>query len=201
MNPTKRTPGEAEMPPTAEKVEKVDLFESAAELYTKGVERLAEVQKKGIEYAAQQGTDLIAAWKKAVPVVPAVPGAFLLDVTANAFERFAETEKGVIDLIVEQTRAMANLAKDRTSSVSKATQGAVAVVQQTMERSVAAQKKALDFSAAQSKATFDTAKQQFGLAGTPAEALADSLQHGVDTFVETQKELLDIAAKPFQPVN
>ncbi|HUH61537.1 MAG TPA: hypothetical protein VLZ50_01015, partial [Terracidiphilus sp.] len=105
------------------------------------------------------------------------------------------------DLVVEQTRAMANLTKERTSSVSKATQGAVAAVQQTMERSVAAQKKALDFSAAQSKATVDTAKQQFGLVGTPAETLADSLQHGVDTFVETQKELLDIAAKPFQAVH
>jgi len=198
MNPTKRTPGEAETPLTAEKT---DFFETATDLYARGVERLAEVQKKGIEYAAQQGADLVAAWKKAVPVSPVVPAVFLLDVTANAFERFAETEKGVIDLVVEQTRAMVNLAKDRTSSVSKATQGAVAVVQQTMERSVAAQKKALDFSAAQSKATVDTAKQHFGLAGTPAEALADSLQHGVDTFVETQKELLDIAAKPFQAVH
>jgi hypothetical protein len=201
MNPTKRTPGEAETPQAAEKVEKADLFESAAEFYAKGVERLAEVQKKGIEYGARQGTELVAAWKKTVPFAPGLPGAFLLDVTANAFERFAETEKGVIDLIVEQTRAMANLARERTNSVSKVTQGVVAQVQQTMERSVAAQKKALDLSAAQNKATFDTAKQQFGLAGTPAEALADSLQRGVDTFVETQKELLDIAAKPFQAVH
>ncbi len=201
MNPTKRTPGEAEAAPIAEKAEKPDLFESAAELYARGVERLAEVQKKGVEGAAQQGTELIAAWKKAVPAVPGFPGAFLLDVTANAFERFAETEKGAIDLVVEQTRAIANLAIDRSRSVSGATQGAVAVVQQTVERSVAAQKKALEFSAAQSKATVDTAKRQFGLSGTPAEALADSLQHGVDTFVETQKELLDIAAKPFQAVH
>ena len=74
-------------------------------------------------------------------------------------------------------------------------------MQQTVEHSVAAQKKALDNSAAQTKAAFETAKQQFGLAGTPAEAAAESFQRGVDSLIETQKELLDIAAKPFNSVN
>ena len=73
-------------------------------------------------------------------------------------------------------------------------------MQQTVEQSVEAQKKALDYSVAQTKAAFQTAKKQFGLTGTPAEAAADSFQRGVDSMIETQKELLDIAAKPFTSV-
>jgi hypothetical protein len=65
---------------------------------------------------------------------------------------------------------------------------------------VATQKKALDNSVAQSKAAFETAKKQFGLTGTPVEAAAESFQRGVDSLIETQKELLDIAAKPFASV-
>ena len=70
-----------------------------------------------------------------------------------------------------------------------------------MAQSVATQKKALDHSAAQSKVAFEAAKQQFGLTGTPAEQVAESFQRGVDSLFATQKELLDIAAKPFSTVN
>jgi hypothetical protein len=37
--------------------------------------------------------------------------------------------------------------------------------------------------------------------GTPAEAAAESFQRGVDSLIQTQKELLDIAAKPFTSVH
>ena len=180
---------------------KPDVVESVAALYTKGVERLAEVQKKSVDLAAQQNAELIDTWKKFADMVPGVPGLFMLDVAADAFKRFADTQKGAIDLVVEQSHALAGLAKERTAATAKATEGAVTLVQEMVERSVTTQKKALDTSAAQTKAAFETAKQQFGLTGTPAEAAADSFRRGVDTLVETQKELLDIAAKPFHAVN
>jgi hypothetical protein len=195
MNSTKKMAAEAEnlrMPG------KADVVESAMTLCVRGVERLAEIQKRSIELAAQQNTELLASWKKMAHVVPGVPDLFMLDLASNAFDRAAETQKGAIDLVVEQSHAVAAILKQRKHAVSEPAQKAVAAMQHTMERSVAAQKRALEYSAAQTKTTFETAKKQFGLSGTPAEAVADSLQRGVDTFVETQKELLDIAAKPFQ---
>jgi enolase len=105
-----------------------------------------------------------------------------------------------IDLVLEQSHALASLVKKRANSTTAATEGAVAVVQQTVDQAVAAQKKALDNSVAQTKAAFETAKKQFGLTGTPVEAAAESFQRGVDSLIETQKELLDIAAKPFASV-
>ena len=39
------------------------------------------------------------------------------------------------------------------------------------------------------------------MTGTPAETAADTFQRGVDSLIESQKELLDIAARPFSQVN
>jgi hypothetical protein len=93
------------------------------------------------------------------------------------------------------------LVKERANSTETSMGGAAAIVQQTVEQAVAAQKKALDSSVAQTKAAFETAKKQFGLTGTPVEAAAESFQRGVDSLIETQKELLDIAAKPFASIH
>lgn len=198
MNATKKVPSDPATPGAAKKP---DVVESVVTLYTKGVERLAEVQKKSIDLAAQQNTEMIKSWKKFADLVPGASGLFMLDLATNAFERFADTQKGAIDLVVEQSHALVGLAKERTAAAAKANEGAVSLVQEMVERSVTTQKKALDNSAAQTKSAFETAKQQFGLAGTPAEAAADSFQRGVNTLVESQKELLDIAAKPFHSVN
>jgi hypothetical protein len=173
-----------------------EVTETAANYYTKGVERLAEVQKKGIDLALRQNAELLEAGKKFAQLVPGAPGLFLLDLAANAFERYADTQKGAIDLVLEQSHALVGQLKERGATVTAATENAAAIVQQAVEHSVAAHKRALDYSAAQSKAAFETAKEKFGLAGTPAEVAADSLQHGVEGLIEAQKELLDIAGKP-----
>ncbi len=195
MIATKKTPNE---PAESVAAEKSEVVESVTTLYTKGVERLAEIQKKSIDLAAQQNAELINTWKKFAEIAPGGPGFFMLDLAANGFERLAETQKGAIDLVVEQSHALAGLAKERTV---KTKEGAVSFVQEMVERSVTTQKRALDSSAAQSKEAFETAKKHFGLKGTPAEAAADSFQRGVDTLVETQKQILDIAAKPFNAVH
>lgn len=189
MSTTKNTPGEPVSTAAAE-------VESIARLYTKSVERIAEVQKKGIDLAVKQNAELLEACKKVAETLPGAPGLFMLDIAANAFQRYADTQKSAIDLVLEQSHALAGLARERAASTATATEGASAAVKQTVEKSVETQKKALEFSAAQSKAAFESAKKQLGLSG-PAEQVAESFQRGVDGLLATQKELLDIAAKPF----
>lgn len=197
MNATKKANNE---PIAAEVTEKTDALESAVTLYIKGVERLAEVQKKGIELAAKQNAELIDAWKKFASAVPYAPSPVLLDWATSAFEQYAEARKGAIDLVVEHTQSMAGLVKDSTSSATKTTEGAVAFVKEMVDRSVTTQKKALELYSAQTKAVFENAKRVSGLAGSAAAA-ADSFQRGVDTLITSQIEFLDVAAKPFSAVH
>jgi hypothetical protein len=198
MSTTKKS---ANGPVSAAAAEKTEVVENIASLYTTGLERLAEVQKKGIELAAKQNADMIDAWKKIAQAVPGAPGLFMLDLASTAFESYAGTQKGAIDLVVEQSHALAGLVKERASSAAKAMDDATAIVQQNVEQSVTAQKKALDYSVAQTKTAFQTAKQRLGLTGAQVDEASESFQRGVDSLVETQKQLLDIAATPFTAVH
>lgn len=187
--------------PVTAAAEKTEIVDTIAALYTTGVERIAEVQKKGIDLAVKQNAELLDAWKKIAQVVPGAPGLFMLDLASNAFERYADTQKGAIDLVLEQSHALADLVKERTAATAEGFEGAPAIVRQTVDQAVAAQKKALDYSAAQTKAAFASAKEQFGMKGTPAATAAESFERGVDSLIESQKELLDIAAKPFATIH
>jgi len=187
--------------PVTAAAEKTEIVDTITSLYTTGVERIAEVQKKGIDLAVKQNAELLDAWKKIAQAVPGAPGLFMLDLASNAFERYADTQKGAIDLVLEQSHALAELVKERATATAEAFAGAPGIVKQTVDQSVAAQKKALDYSAAQTKAAFVSAREQFGIKGTPAEAVADTFQRGVDSLIESQKELLDIAAKPFATIH
>jgi hypothetical protein len=195
------TTNRATKPVSTAAAEKIEIVDTIANLYTNGVERIAEVQKLSIDLAVKQNADLIDAWKKIAQAVPGAPGLFLFDLAANAFDRLADTQKGAIDLVIEQSHAMAGLVKERAAAATEAFEGVPAFVKQTVDQSVAAQKKALDYSAAQTKVAFDNAKEQFGLAGNPAKAAVESFQRGVDSLVASQKELLNLAAKPFTTVN
>jgi hypothetical protein len=168
-------------------------FEPLTELYTKGIERLAEVQKNGLELALQHNTDLVTTFKR---FIPAAPGVLLLDLATTAFERFAETQKGAIDLVVEQTHNFAKLATERKARATETAEQGKQRAKEAIEHSVAAQKTALDFTVKQAKVAFDTAKQQLGYAGTPVGAAADSVQQGVEVLVKTHKELLDVLSAP-----
>jgi hypothetical protein len=164
-------------------------------LYEKNVERLAELEKKSLEVAAEQNAEWMEACKKTFRLAPETPGLFLFDLLGQTFERFVEAQKDVIDLAVEQSHAVAGLAKERGASATKMAEGVTALFQQTVEHSVAAQKKALDYYAEQHKAAYETAKKQFRFPGSPA---ADAFQSGMDTLIETQKAMLDIASKPLK---
>ncbi len=186
---TKETKG----PVTAAEGTKVDVIESMTELYTNGIERLAEVQKKGLEIAVKHNAEVVSTWKKfTLPM----PGVLMLDLATTAFERFAETQKGAIDLMVEQTHTFAKLVKERKVKATDTMEEGKKRAKEAIEHSVAAQKTALDYTAKQAKAAFETAKQQLGYAGTPAGAAADSMERGMDIVLEAQKELLDLVTEP-----
>jgi hypothetical protein len=172
---------------------KVDAIESMTELYTNGIERLAEMQKKGLEIAVRHNAEVVSTWKKFT--LPA-PGVLMLDLATTAFERFAETQKGSIDLMVEQTHTFAKVVKERKVKATGTLEEGKEKAKEAIEHSVAAQKTALDYTAKQAKAAFATAKQQLGYAGTPVESAADSMERGMDIVVEAHKELLDLVAEP-----
>ncbi len=146
---------------TAEAAKKNGVAEAFIPLYTKNVERLAELQKKSLDTAAEQNDELIDACKKAFSYIPETPGSFLFDLVGQSFNRFVETQKGAIDLAVEQSHVVAGLAKERIGSAAKVAEGVTGLFKQSVEYSVATQKKALDYYAEQHKTAYESAKKQF----------------------------------------
>jgi hypothetical protein len=152
------------------------------DLFIKGVQRAAEMQKSSLDAAAQQNAQILESYKKSSQVMPGAAGMF--ELAGQAFERYVEAQKTVIDQIVEQTSAMLQTTKERSSSASKATAEFTRVLQQSVERAVEVQKKAIDLAAQQAKAMSEAGKRQFGISGTPLAAATDSLQRGVDAALE-----------------
>jgi methyl-accepting chemotaxis protein len=180
--------------PKKSTVVKPEAVEDFIPLYTKNVKRLADLQKKSLEIAAEQNAEFIDSCKKAFHFVPETPGLFLFDVLGQAFEQVVETQKGAINLAVEQSDALANLAQERGGSAAKVAEGVTALFKQTVEQTVAAQKKALEYYSEQHKTAYETAKKQFRFSNPAAEAF----QSGLDVLIETQKTMLDIASKPLK---
>jgi len=120
------------------------------------------------------------------------PGLFLFDLLGEAFNRIVDTQKGAIELAVEQSHVLADLAQERGGSAAKVAEGVTTLFKQTVEQSVAAQKKTLDYYSQQHKTAYETAKRQFRISNPAAEAF----QTGMDVLIETQKTMLDIACKP-----
>src|SRR5690348_8095045 len=96
---TNRTEG------AAAEIDRTEILDSITDIYTNGVQRLADVQKKSLDVAVKQNAELLETWKKFAQTIPGGGGMFMVDLAYNAFERFAETQKGVIDLVLEQNNA------------------------------------------------------------------------------------------------
>jgi len=131
---------------------------------------------------------------KSFDFAPETPGLFFFDLFGQALERAVETQKAAIGLAIEQTNAVAEIAKEKAGSFAKVAEGVTGLFQQTVEQSVAAQKKALDYLNEQNKSVYETAKKQFRISNPVVEAF----QTGVDALIETQKTVLDLATKPLQ---
>lgn len=171
MNPTSKSTKDTASVMAAE-------FDSAAfsGLYVKGVERVADIQKKVLDVAAQQSAEAIDFYKKALKLFPLLPGTDVFEIAGQSFDRFVETQKSVIELVVEQNAAVVDTAKERGSSTCKVVSDFAKITQQSVERGVALHKNTLEFAAQQMKAVSEAAKQQFGIRACCA-GLARSAQN------------------------
>lgn len=172
-----------------------EVLEYFVPLYSKGIEVIAELQKKTLEIAAQQNAEWAGASKKAlVRYIPASQVNPAFDLAAQAFDTILEGQKGAIDLVLEQNQAAAGFAKDGIESMAKLTNGLTALFQKSVEYSVAMQKKSLEFAAEQNKSVYENATRQFGFSGNPVE----TFQRSLDALMETQKKVLNIASQPLK---
>jgi hypothetical protein len=172
--------------------ERAEVAANFVPLYTKSVQRAADLQKKSLEVAAEQNAELLENCKKTFSFIPESPASFWFDLAGQTFERFVENQKEAIDLVVEQNHTVTELAQERGALAAKFADGAAGLFQQTINYTVATQKKNLEFCAEQQKAAYETAKRQFRI----ANPFAEFFQSGVELFVETQKTVLDIASRP-----
>lgn len=118
-------------------------------LFIKGVERAAELQKNSLDDAARQNAEIIAASKKGAQAASSSPAMY--DLAAQAFDGFVETQKSVIDQMVLQTTALVESAKDSGNSAQKLASDFTKTVQESIQRAVEVQKKALDLVTQQAK--------------------------------------------------
>src|SRR5579862_7411085 len=171
---------------------KPDVIERFIPLFAKNVQRIAEVQKKSLEIAAEQNAEFVETCKKAFDFAPETPGLFFFDLFGQACERAIETEKGMIEFAVEQSKAVSEIAKERAGSLAKVAESVSGLVQESIEQSVKAQKKAIEFCAEQGKTAYETGKKL-----RISNPFAEAIQVGFDELAETEKVVLDVAAKPF----
>jgi hypothetical protein len=118
-------------------------------LFLKGVEQAAELQKKSLEAALQQNAEAYAAYKKSAQSMQSLPDVF--ELAGKALESYVEAQKTVIDQIVQQTAALVESAKGSGASAQKVAETFTKNIEQSIERTVEAQKKALELTAQQAK--------------------------------------------------
>jgi len=174
-----------------------EFVDALSPLVLNSVARVADLQKKTLDIAAEQSSEFIGAWKQAFSYFPVAPPAFIFDVAGQVVKTAIETQKGAIDLVVEQANAVTGVAKGRAQAYSKIAEGVTATIQKSVERSVEAQKKVLEFASEQNKAVFESTKKQLGASAGPATVLVDTFQRGANAVIEAQKSFLNIASQPF----
>ena len=102
--------------PAAAAAVKPECVDAFTPLVLNSVERVADLQKKTLDIAAEQTAEFIGAWKKAFSYFPVTPPAFIFDVAGQAVKTAIETQKSAIDLMVEQTQSTADITKMRADA-------------------------------------------------------------------------------------
>jgi hypothetical protein len=163
-----------------------------------GFERAVEASKIGLNLAAQQNNDIVAAIKKALK------GTSLnlsgLDLFSQAVEGYIAIQKSLLDMALDQSASILESIGECVLDNSKAKTELANIMQQTVDRSLNAQNTVVEFASKQTKALHENLKSQPGIAGTPVEAVSDTIQRGFDTVISAQKEIMSIAAKPLKAV-
>jgi hypothetical protein len=169
-----------------------------ANLFHKGIVRFAEIQKTALDQLVQHNADLQNTWKQVCKEPPA-PASAVMDLAVEGIERFVEAQKSLVDLAVEQSALVMDVSNARVESAAKTVASISEIVNQSTDKMVAAEKVVLDFAAKQNTMVIDRIKHQFGMPDSaPAAVAADSIRRGMDMVIETQKQMIDLAAKPIK---
>jgi len=196
MNANPRSPKDSASDPPVEKAEAQEtLASSFASMYHRQVERAAGLQKNALDVFIQQTADMHNAFRQALR---ATPLATFIDFEQDALERWARAQKTLLDMTVQQSAAVVGFAKEQTAGTTKTADGLKELVQDTADRTVAVHRVVLDLTAQQTAAAVETIKRQPGVAETPFAAAAESIAKGMDTIIETQKGIVEAAAKPLK---
>ncbi len=180
----------------AEKVEAPEIsIDHVADLFHKGVQRMATLQKTTLDIVNQQAADMNTITKQAFRGVPAASGLFLFDLGLQAMNKWVEAQKSMIDVYVEQSAGAVELVKHRSENLRDGAEGFKEFVQGTADRTAAVHRIALDFAATQNKNVAETVKKQTGIAGTPIAEATEAAQRNVASVIEAQKAMVEAAAK------
>jgi hypothetical protein len=183
-------------PPT----NKTEMPETPAAAFTmllhRNVERLAGLQKATLDTLNHQTADIAETMRTSCKPGLDAPAAVLLDLSKHGMEAWTNAQKDLLDLIVQQSAHVADATNERSGYASQSAAKLNDLFQQTVERASAAQKTVLDFAAAQNRA-FVQAFQRHGVGvmGSPLADMAESIERGVATSINMQKEFLDSATK------
>jgi hypothetical protein len=194
-----KSPNETPPEPPRENATPEAPFFGFAALMHRSVERLAEMQKLTLDVATRNTSDAIQVIKKATNIAANPPMVSLFDLVDQGVLKMAEAQKGVIDLTVQQSARVLEIARIRSDSASRYAGTAGDLLNATTDTVTSAQKILLDFAAEQNKAVANTIKQQAVVAGSaPAVAAVETYQRNMDMVIQTQKEMVQAAAKPMK---
>jgi hypothetical protein len=164
-----------------------------ATLMHRSIERLAGLHKATLDALEGQTVDLNKTARDSFKVAPP-PAQNVLELAETGVHSWINTQKAIVDLIVQQSAHVADVAKDHRM-YSKPVEIFTELVQQSAERTVEAQKTVLDYAATQNKAASEAIRKQAGAAGRPFAVATDSMEKGLASLIDAQKEVLDAAAK------
>ncbi|HTV55636.1 MAG TPA: hypothetical protein VMI06_12065 [Terriglobia bacterium] len=88
-------------------------------LYEKGMEHLADLQKKSLDIAARQNSEWTGAVKKAFHFAPEGLAAFWIDTAARTFDKYVDIQKEIIEHVVEQSHAVTKFNREHREAEVK----------------------------------------------------------------------------------
>ena len=120
------------MPSTSKSTKKTaaavsrEFVDAVTPLVLNSVERVADLQKKTLDLAAEQTAELIGVWKKAFSYFPVTPAAFFYSKIADgvstsvrkSVERSVEAQKKVLELASAQNKAGFESAKKQLGAAA-----------------------------------------------------------------------------------
>jgi len=165
-----------------------------ATLTIDGAERVIEASKTWLKLAAKQNAEILATIKQNLQGTPwaELP---VFDLTSQAIAGYVAVQNELLDLGLEQITAVINAFQSCGTDVEKAKSEFANILQTSADRATVAQNSVIKYAAKQTKAGIDAVKEQPGITGTYAEAVADSIQRGFDTVIDAQNEYVGMASK------